>query len=99
MFDLGKGNVPFDFWRGYRAMADLCAYAPEEIPKRIGSTDLVPRFECGQLGPEQFVEQLCEILDLRMEYGRFCETWTSFFLPATLVPQSLLQGLPLPSRP
>jgi len=44
IFDLGKVIVPFDFKRGYRAMAELCPYAAEDIPKRIGSTDLVRRY-------------------------------------------------------
>lgn len=74
-------------------MSELCSYAPEDIPKRIGSTDLVRRFECGQVPPEQFVEQLCGILGLEMEYGRFCEIWSSIFLPDTLIPESLLAGL------
>ena len=74
-------------------MAELCPYAPEEIPKRIGSTDLVTRFESGQVPPEQFVEQLCAILGLRLEYARFCEIWSSIFLPYTLIPESLLEGL------
>ena len=93
IFDLGKVIVPFDFTRGYRAMAELCPYAAEEIPKRIGSTDLVIRFESGQVPPEQFVEQLCGQLDLTLEYSRFCEIWTSIFLPYTLIPESLLEGL------
>jgi len=93
IFDLGKVIVPFDFSRGYRAMSELCSYAPEEIPKRIGSTDLVLRFESGQVSPEQFVEQLCQILDVRMEYGHFCEIWSSIFLPHTLIPVNMLEGL------
>jgi putative hydrolase of the HAD superfamily len=93
IFDLGKVIVPFDFSRGYRAMSELCSYAPEEIPKRIGSTDLVLRFESGQVSPEQFVEQLCQILDVRMEYGHFCEIWSSIFLPHTLIPENMLEGL------
>ena len=93
IFDLGKVIVPFDFSRGYRAMAELCAYTPEDIPKRIGTTDLVRRFESGQVEPELFVEQLCGILDLRMEYGQFCDIWSSIFLPDTLIPESLLEGL------
>ena len=62
IFDLGKVIVPFDFSRGYRTMSEHCSYTPEEIPKRIGSTDLVRRFESGQVEPEQFVEQLCGVL-------------------------------------
>ena len=93
IFDLGKVIVPFDFARGYRAMAELCSYTPEEIPKRIGSADLVRRFECGEVAPEPFVEQLCGLLDLRLDYAHFCEIWSSIFLPDTLIPESLLQGL------
>ena len=93
IFDLGKVIVPFDFSRGYRAMAELCSYAPEEIPRRIGSTDLVSRFERGEVAPEQFVEQLCRLLDLRMDYAHFCQIWSSIFLPHTLIPENLLEGL------
>jgi len=93
IFDLGKVIVPFDFKRGYRAMAELCSYPAEEIPKRIGSTDLVVRFESGQIAPEDFVEQLCGILNVQMEYQRFCEMWSCIFLPETLIPESLLEGL------
>ena len=93
IFDLGKVIVPFDFSRGYRAMSELCSYAPEEIPRRIGSTDLVLRFESGQVSPEQFVEQLCQILDVRMDYAHFCEIWSSIFLPHTLIPENMLEGL------
>ncbi len=93
IFDLGKVIVPFDFGRGYRAMAELCSYTPEEIPKRIGSTDLVRRFECGEIAPEPFVEQLCALLELRLDYAHFCRIWSSIFLPHTLIPESLLQGL------
>jgi FMN phosphatase YigB (HAD superfamily) len=93
IFDLGKVIIPFDFSLGYRAMAELCAYSPEEIPKRIGATGLVPRFESGQVPPEQFVEQLCQILDVQLDYARFCEIWSCIFLPDPLIPESLLEGL------
>jgi glucose-1-phosphatase len=93
IFDLGKVIVPFDFKRGYRAMAELCPYPAEDIPKRIGSTDLVVRFESGQVAPEEFVEQLCGILDVQMKYERFCEMWSCIFLPETLIEESLLEGL------
>jgi glucose-1-phosphatase len=95
IFDLGKVIVPFDFSRAYRAMAELCPYTPEDIPKRIGSvpSDLLRRFESGQVEPKQFVEQLCRVLELRIEYPRFCELFSSIFLPGALIPESLLEGL------
>jgi putative hydrolase of the HAD superfamily len=95
IFDLGKVIVPFDFSRAYRAMAEHCPYSPEDIPKRIGSvpTDLLRRFESGQIEPEHFVEQLCGILELRIEYAHSCELFSGIFLPGTLIPESMLEGL------
>jgi len=93
IFDLGKVLIPFDFARGYRAMEPLCGYSAADIPRRIGATDLVPRFETGLVEPRDFVAQLSRMLDLNIGYEKFCEVWSCIFLPDTLVPESLLEGL------
>jgi putative hydrolase of the HAD superfamily len=93
IFDLGKVIIPFDFERGYRRMAPLCGYAPEEIPERLRSSDLVHRFESGQVEARDFVRQLCGILGLDCGYDDFREIWGSIFLPETLIPDSLLEAL------
>ena len=93
IFDLGKVLIPFDFSRGYRAMEKLCSYPAAEIPKRIGTTDLVHRFESGLVEPRDFVEQLSAMLDLRVNYEQFCDIWSSIFLPDPLIPESMLAGL------
>src|SRR5881409_456189 len=93
IFDLGKVIIPFDFTRGYRALEGHCGYPAAEIPRRLSTTDLVQRFETGLVEPEDFVEQLSRILDLRVDYGRFCEIWSSIFLPDILIPESLFEGL------
>ena len=93
IFDLGKVIVPFDFGRGYKAMEGLCGLAAAEIPRRIGSTDLVTRFESGLVAPEEFVAELSGLLGLEIGYDRFCEIWSSIFLPYTLVPDAMLARL------
>lgn len=93
IFDLGKVIVPFDFQRGYRQLEPLCGYAAADIPARIGQTDLVTRFECGLIEPQDFVRDLCSHLTLDIDYARFCEIWSSVFLPDTLVPDGLLEAL------
>lgn len=93
IFDLGKVLIPFDFSRGYRAMEKLCSYPAAEIPKRIGTTDLVHRFESGLVEPRDFVDQLSAMLDLRVNYEQFCDIWSSIFLPDPLIPESMLAGL------
>ena len=93
IFDLGKVIIPFDFKRGYQGLERVCSYPAAEIPKRIGATDLVQRFESGKVEPKDFVEQLSRILDLRISYDQFCEIWSSIFLPDPLIPESMLQGI------
>jgi glucose-1-phosphatase len=93
IFDLGKVLIPFDFARGYRAMEALCGYSATEIRRRIAASDLVPRFETGLVAPHDFVDQLTRRLDLHISYERFCEIWSSIFLPDPLVPESLIAGL------
>lgn len=93
VFDLGNTIVPFDFKRGYAAMERSCPHAAADIPKRIGSTDLVIRFESGKVEPRPFVEELCRILDLPISYEEFRELWFSIFLPGTLVSDELLAAL------
>lgn len=93
IFDLGGVIVPFDFKRGYAKMESLCAYPAAEIPRRLRSTDLVTRFETGQLEPREFVAQLCEVLELKTSYDEFCELWSSIFLPETLIGEALLENI------
>src|ERR1700719_3554595 len=92
IFDLGKVLIHFDFKRGYRALEGVCPYSAAEIPRRIGQTDLVERFETGLVEPRDFVEQFSRILDLQMDYDRFCEIWSCIFTEA-LIPESMLEGL------
>jgi FMN phosphatase YigB (HAD superfamily) len=92
IFDLGKVLVHFDFQRGYRELEGLCPYPAAEIPKRLGATGLVERFETGSIEPRDFVEQLSRVLGLHVDYDRFCQIWSGIFGPA-LVPESMLEGL------
>jgi glucose-1-phosphatase len=92
IFDLGKVLIDFDFKRGYRALESLCSYPAAEIPKRLATTNLVERFETGLVEPRDFVEQFSGILNLHLDYDHFCRLWSSIFT-ATLVPESMLEGL------
>lgn len=93
IFDLGKVIISFDFKRGYQHLEKFCKYPAAEIPQRIGSTDLVKRFETGLVEPEDFVKQMSAILDLHISYEQFCEIWSSVFLPDPLLPESMLAGI------
>jgi len=93
IFDLGKVLIPFDFMRGYQGLEGICGLSVAEIRRRIGSTDLVRRFETGLVEPHDFVAELSRMLDLHISYDQFCRIWSSIFLPDPLVPESLLESL------
>jgi len=92
LFDLGRVLIHFDFRRGYRALEGLCPYPAEEIPRRLAGTGLVERFETGLIEPRDFVDQICQTLDMRVDYDQFRVIWSSIFTDI-LIPESMLQGL------
>ena len=93
IFDLGKTVIPFDFQRAYASIERVCAYKAADIPQRLGTTDLVTRFEEGLVEPRDFVQQLSAILEADVSYDEFCRIWSSIFLPETLLPESLIESL------
>jgi FMN phosphatase YigB (HAD superfamily) len=93
IFDLGRVIVPFDFKRGYARLAPLCGLEPADIPRRIATTDLVQRYESGTIQSRDFVRELSSHLKFETTYENFCEIWSSIFLPETLIPESMLEGL------
>src|SRR5690349_18535995 len=93
IFDLGKTIVPFDVQRAYEALQPHCRYTLEEIPERVRASDLVHRFESGQIAPEDFVPEFSELLGMKVSYPQFCKMWSSIFLPETLVPESMVESL------
>jgi putative hydrolase of the HAD superfamily len=93
IFDLGRVIVPFDFKRGYARLSPLCGIPAAEIPARIATTKLVERFECGGVAPRDFVHQLSAHLGFETTYENFREIWSSIFLPETLIPEAMLEGI------
>jgi len=92
LFDLGRVLVHFDFVRGYQAFEALGACPAAEIPTRLAPTGLVERFETGGIEPRDFHREFSGILELDVEYGRFCSAWSSIFTHA-LLPEEMLERL------
>ena len=93
IFDLGGVIIPLDFKRGYAAIERACGRPADEIPKKIGSTDLVRRYEAGEIETQQFVADLCELLELRVGFDDFCALWMSIFPPGTILAETMIESL------
>ncbi len=92
-FDLGKVIVPFEIQRAYAGFRAVSRLSIDEMTKRLRAGDLVQRYECGQVEDEPFFQAFSEITGVRTTFEQFCAIWNSIFLPATLVPESLLEEL------
>ncbi len=92
IFDLGRVLVNFDFQRAYAAMEGLCPHVGADIPARLGTDNLVERFESGLIEPRPFVAEISKRLDLNVDYEQFCRIWSCIFTE-TLVPEEMLIGL------
>ena len=92
LFDLGRVLVHFDFRIGYEALEKDCGITAAGIPARLAPTGLVDRFESGRIEPRPFFDEFRRILDLDLEYDRFCEIWSSIF-SHEILPHDMLEGL------
>jgi putative hydrolase of the HAD superfamily len=93
IFDLGQVVIPFDWKRGYGALAEFSPYPPEEIRRRIKETGLFGIFERGQIESADVAQRLSAVLDMNVPFERFRELWSSIFLPETIIPDQMLASL------
>ena len=43
--------------------------------------------------PRDFASEVSRVLSLCIGYDQFCEIWSSVFLPETLLPEEMLEGV------
>ncbi|MGO9227624.1 MAG: HAD family hydrolase [Bryobacteraceae bacterium] len=92
LLDLGNVLIDLDFSGGYSALEGLCPYPEAEIRRRIAATDLPARFETGLVGSRDFHAELGALLELKVDYDRFCAIWNSIFR-GVLIPEGMIEGL------
>jgi len=93
LLDLGNVIVPIDFNRCHAAFSEVSSLPPAEIPARLRPTGLGERFETGRMSPEEFADEVCVALEMRVAYPQFWDIWKTIFLPEPLLSESLLEGL------
>ncbi len=93
LLDLGNVIVAFDFARGYQAIAAHTPFSAAAIPERIAATGLVPPYERGEIASREFYAGIASALQLDLSYERFCDIWSTIFLPEPLLSDDLLARL------
>jgi len=93
ILDVGNVIVRLNFERCHAALAEVCPYPAADIPRRMGSTGLVQRFESGKVSPEDFVREASGLLGMNVTAEQFWDIWSSIFVPETIIPEDLLESL------
>lgn len=78
LFDLGKVIIDFTF---------------DKLEGIRWDKSWIRRYERGEVSTEEFHAHLCQFGNLSMELAKFCETWSSIFLPNLITSETLLAAL------
>ncbi len=73
VFDLGNVLIPFEWQRGYRALAEHSPYSPEEIRLRIKEMAVFDPFERGQIEPRDLARRVSANLEMNIGFEKFRE--------------------------
>ena len=93
LFDLGKVLIDFNFKTGVEALHASCSISRDRFEEILWDQTWICRYERGEISTAAFHEYLRESADLNMPLSDFCRTWSSVFLPGTLVSEGLLRSL------
>jgi putative hydrolase of the HAD superfamily len=93
LFDLGNVIIPVDFRRCHEALARVCPHPPEQVPKIVGRSGIARKYEQGEISTQEFIQETSRLLGLNVTPAEFWDLWSLIFLPDTLIPESLLEGL------
>ena len=67
VFDLGKVVIDFEPMRALRRLDGKSPHAPEAILARLRATDVMARFEKGQIDTPAFYREIVRLLDLDLD--------------------------------
>lgn len=90
---MGKVLIDFDFERGMQRFAARSSLGREGFERVIWGQDWMRRYERGQVSTADYHQHLREAGRLDMDIEEFRATWSSVFLPDTLVSERLLAAL------
>jgi putative hydrolase of the HAD superfamily len=93
IFDLGRVLVDFDFMRGYQTMSEISGLEVDEVRRRFHSSGIANEFESGAITELEFETRTQKMLGISIPHEQFEEIWFSVFLPGTLMPEKVVEGI------
>ncbi len=91
--DVGHVIVDIDFRNFAELMRRFTGLETEQLRAAINGGDLAGRYERGMLQDTEFHEEVCRRVGRNIPWDDFVGAWNSIFLPAPLLPESLIVAL------
>lgn len=79
LFDLGRVLVDFDHRRAAERISSFCPKTAVEIYNLFFESHATTAFEAGKISPEDFYQQVKQMLDLKLSYDSFIPIWNDIF--------------------
>src|SRR5262245_43377121 len=102
IFDFGNVVCHFDYLRACERLGRGRGLTGPALKERLlerGFAELLGRFECGQMAPEEFATSLMALAGLELSYEEFVRGWEDIFWlnesVALLIESLQAQGYPL----
>jgi HAD superfamily hydrolase (TIGR01509 family) len=83
VFDLGKVLLDFDYGIAARKIAARARAGATEVERFIGQSELLFRFETGQIDSEQFFREVCAATGFAGNFTEFRDFFANIFTPIT----------------
>lgn len=93
IFDLGKVLVNFDHSRILQRIEKSCDFKRDEIYKIIFTSPAVRDYELGKISSLDFFEEVKTLLNLKMSFTEFADTWNSTFDLEPILPEEFIKSL------
>ncbi|MCM8798652.1 MAG: HAD family phosphatase [Candidatus Omnitrophica bacterium] len=81
IFDLGNVLIGFDHSQAAEKFSLYSPYKKEEIYQLIFDSDVVSRYEKGEIETKEFFRKLKELLKLKISYAQLQKFWNEIFFP------------------
>ena len=93
IFDLGKVIVNFDHSRIVQRIEQFCDFNGDEIYGKIFASTVTHDYDLGKISSLEFFEKVKNLLNLRMNFNEFADTWNSTFDLEPILSEELIKNL------
>ncbi len=80
IFDMGNVIIDIDFKRALAVWSNLSGTPLAMLTAKFSLGDTFEKHECGQISDAEFVERMCDEMDVSLSFEQVAEGWHAIFI-------------------